>query len=77
MSKSGGGFLPRIATGQVIRYRQQLTARGHEPCFAVICTEQKPSDPSWDELCEKEGIVLIWPEKAAARLKNAHAQRLN
>jgi hypothetical protein len=67
----------RMATGQIIRYRQQLTAKGHEPCFAVICTEQQPSDPSWDELCEREGIILIWPEVAAARLKKAHAQRLN
>jgi len=67
----------RMATGQVIRYRQQLTAQGHEPCFAVICTEKQPSDPSWDDLCEREGIVLIWPEVAALRLKDAHARRLN
>jgi len=67
----------RMATGQVIRYRQQLTAKGHEPCFAVICVEQQPSDLSWDELCESEGIILIWPEVAATRLKHAHTQRLN
>ena len=67
----------RMATGQVIRYRQQLTAKGHEPCFAVICIEQQPSDLSWDELCEREGIILIWPEVAAARLKAAHNRRLN
>ena len=67
----------RMATGQIIRYRQQLTAAGHEPCFAAICTERQPSDPSWDELCEAEGIILIWPEVATARLKIAVAQRLN
>ena len=67
----------RMATGQVIRYRQQLTATGHEPCFAVICVEQQPSDLSWDELCEREGIILIWPEVAVTRLKHAHSQRLN
>jgi len=67
----------RMATGQVIRYRQQLTAQGHEPCFAVICTERQPSDLSWNELCEREGIILIWPEVATARLKTAVAQRLN
>ena len=67
----------RMATGQIIRYRQQLTAKGHEPCFAVICTERQPADTSWDELCEKEGIILIWPEVALARLKNAHSRRLN
>jgi hypothetical protein len=67
----------RMATGQIIRYRQQLTAKGHEPCFAVICTERQPSDTSWDELCEREGIILVWPKVATARLKTAHARRLN
>jgi hypothetical protein len=67
----------RMAIGQVIRYRQQLTAKGHEPCFAVICTEKQPSDSSWDQLCESEGIVLVWPEVAVVRLKDAHTRRLN
>jgi hypothetical protein len=67
----------RMATGQVIRYRQQLTATGHEPCFAVICTERQPSDLSWDDLCEREGIILIWPEVANARMKDAVSRRLN
>jgi len=67
----------RMAIGQVIRYRQQLTAKGHEPCFAIICTEQQPSDLSWDQLCESEGIVLIWPEVAVQRLQEAHKRRLN
>ena len=67
----------RLATGQIIRYRQQLTAKGHEPCFAVICTERQPTDLSWDELCEKEGIILVWPEIAIARLKTAVSERLN
>jgi hypothetical protein len=67
----------RMATGQVIRYRQQLTAAGHEPCFAAICTERQPSDLSWNELCEKEGIILLWPEVATARLKEAVSRRLN
>jgi hypothetical protein len=67
-----------MATGQVILYRQQLTAAGHEPCFAVICTERQPSDLSlWDELCEREGIVLLWPEVALSRLKDAVSRRLN
>ena len=67
----------RMATGQVIRYRQQLAAAGHEPCFAVICTEGRPSDLSWNELCEREGIVLLWPEVALSRLKDAISRRLN
>ena len=66
----------RMATGQVIR-RQQLIAAGHEPCFAVICTERQPSDSSWNELCEREGIVLLWPEVARSRLRDAVSRRLN
>jgi hypothetical protein len=67
----------RMAMGQIIRYRQQLTARGHEPCFAVVCTERQPADLSWDELCKDEGIILVWPEVAMARLKDAHTRHLN
>ena len=63
----------RIATGQVIRYRQKLTATGYEPVTAVIAVEQKPEDLTWDELCELEGIVLIWPENAKKRLADAAA----
>jgi hypothetical protein len=57
----------RTAIGQVLRYRQKLTASGHE-VQAVIVTSRLPSDPSWDELCRLEGIVLAWPEVAAERL---------
>ena len=67
----------RMAIGQVIQYRQQFTAKGHEPCFAVICTEKQPSDSSWDQVCEDAGIVLVWPEVAVVRLKDAHTRRLN
>ena len=67
----------RMATGQLIRYRQQLHAQGHEPCFAVICAERQPSDLSWDELCEREGIIFLWPEVAMRRLKDAVSRRSN
>ena len=63
----------RLATGQVIRYRQKLTAKGYEPVTAVIAVEKKPEDFTWDELCELEGIVLIWPENAKKRLADAAA----
>ena len=57
----------RTAIGQVLRYRQKLTAGGHD-VQAVIVTSRPPSDPSWDELCQLEGIILAWPEVAAERL---------
>lgn len=63
----------RMAVGQVIRYRQKLAACGHEPIAAVVATERRPSDPSWQELCEKEGILLLWPEVAQIRLKELTA----
>jgi hypothetical protein len=61
----------RMAIGQVIRYRQKLAAAGHEPVSAVIATEHVPDDRSWDELCAKENIVLVWPDAAAERLAAA------
>jgi hypothetical protein len=57
----------RTAMGQVLRYRQKLTAGGHD-VQAVIVASRMLSDPSWDELCRLEGIVLIWPEVAEERL---------
>jgi hypothetical protein len=63
----------RMAIGQVIRYRQKLAAKGHEPITAVIATERQPSDSSWQELCEHEGIVLLWPHVAENRLKDLFA----
>jgi hypothetical protein len=59
----------RMAIGQVIRYRQKLTAAGHEPVTAVIAAERVPEDHSWSDLCKEENIVLIWPEAAEQQLK--------
>ena len=59
----------RMAIGQVIRYRQKLAARGHEPISTIIATERPPSDASWQDLCEHEGILLLWPDVAENRLK--------
>ena len=66
----------RTAIGQVLRYRQKLTASGHD-VQAVIATSRLPSDPSWDELCQWEGIVLVWPEVAAERLSIEAASGLD
>jgi hypothetical protein len=60
----------RTAIGQVLRYRQKLTAKGHD-VQAVIITSGPPTDSSWDDLCRWEGIVLAWPEVTAARLSAA------
>lgn len=61
----------RMAIGQVIRYRQKLNAAGHEPVMTVIAAERAPEDQSWEELCVQENIVLVWPEVAEDRLREA------
>jgi len=43
---------------------------GHEPVVAVVAIERPPQDSSWNELCDDEGILLIWPEVAGERLRN-------
>jgi hypothetical protein len=57
----------RTAIGQVLRYRQKLTAIGHD-VQAVIVSSRPPADATWDELCRMEGIILTWPDVAAERL---------
>lgn len=67
----------RMAIGQVIRYRQKLAARGHEPIATVVAAERRPSDPSWQDLCEHEGILLLWPDVAENRLTDLTAAEDN
>lgn len=55
------------AIGQVIRYRQKMAAQGWD-VQAVIVAEFQPSDPSWDDLCRHEDIVLAWPAVLEQRL---------
>ena len=64
----------RMAIGQVIRYRQRLAACGHEPIATVVATEREPSDSSWQDLFENEGILLLWPDVAHTRPRNLSYQ---
>jgi hypothetical protein len=49
----------RVGLGQVLRYRQHLSALGHHHVVAVLVPERQPRDPSWRELCHKVGVVLL------------------
>ena len=49
----------RVGLGQVLRYRQHLSALGHDRVVAVLVPERQPRDPSWRELCQKLGVVLL------------------
>ena len=49
----------RVGLGQVLRYRQRLLALGHDRVIAVLVPERQPRDPSWRELCQDLGVVLL------------------
>jgi hypothetical protein len=49
----------RLGLGQVLRYRQRLVAMGHDRVVAVLVPECQPHDPSWRELCQDLGVVLL------------------
>jgi hypothetical protein len=50
----------RVGLGQVLRYRQRLRALGHDRVVAVLVPERQPRDPSWRELCQELGVVLLY-----------------
>jgi hypothetical protein len=50
----------RLGLGQVLRYRQRLTALGHERVVAVLIPERQPrDDDAWRQLCQELGVVLL------------------
>jgi len=49
----------RLGLGQVLRYRQRLSALGHDRVVAVLVPERQPRDPSWRELCQELGVVML------------------
>ena len=53
----------RLGLGQVLRYRQRLAALGHARVVAVLVPERQPRDPSWRELCQHLGVVLLSREE--------------
>jgi hypothetical protein len=50
----------RLGLGQVLRYRQALSATGRK-VVAVLVPERKPTDASWSNLCGDLGVILAWP----------------
>lgn len=50
----------RLGLGQVLRYRQQLSAPGRE-VVAWLVPEREPSDPTWTQVCVGAGVHLSWP----------------
>ncbi len=58
----------RLALGQVVRYRHQLGADG-KAVQAMIAVERRPSDATWLDLCNEQGVILAWPEVFAVALQ--------
>jgi hypothetical protein len=57
----------RSALSQLLRYRQALTGLGYEVRAAVIA-EHEPTDPTWKELLDEQGIDLVYPANFEAFL---------
>ena len=57
----------RLGLGQVLRYRH-LLASTHSQVRAFLVAERRPTDGSWDQLCEALGVRLMWPEVMALRV---------
>ena len=51
----------RLGLGQLLRYAQQMRARGHDQVTPVLVGELEPTDSSWLDLCDSLGVVLAWP----------------
>jgi hypothetical protein len=50
----------RLGLGQLLDYHDQLAMRG-EDVILTLATDRKPSDPRWSRLCERYGVLLVWP----------------
>ena len=57
----------RLGLGQVLRYADQLSHTG--TVVPVLVAERRPTDCSWEQLCERLGGILAWPDVFAERLK--------
>lgn len=53
----------RLGLGQVLRYAYQL-GPGTVP---VLMLEHQPVDRSWEALCERLGVIVVWPEYLAEK----------
>jgi hypothetical protein len=49
----------RLGLGQVLRYRYQLEKLGHHHVLAVLVPEREPRDPTWRDLCNKAGVIML------------------
>lgn len=55
----------RLALGQVLRYADLLSHRAPSSRLAIM-GERMPADPTWQRLCERLEVLLLWPDRLAA-----------
>jgi hypothetical protein len=58
----------RLGLGQVLRYRELLSQSGSS-FGAVLMTEHRPSDQTWDRLCQSLDVLLVWPSNLTDRVR--------
>jgi hypothetical protein len=51
----------RLGLGQLLRYRQALTAVSPGGVVGWLVVENEPSDLGWSTLCDELGLKLMWP----------------
>jgi hypothetical protein len=56
----------RLGLGQILRYADQLRHGG--TVVPVLVAERRPKDCSWEQLCDRVGVLLVWPDVFAERL---------
>jgi hypothetical protein len=67
LTKSNEEQQLRLGLGQLLRYRHLLEQRG-TAIRAVLAAERQPSDPSWEDVCLRYEVVLVWPDVLSTRL---------
>lgn len=55
----------RLGLGQVLEYAHRLRAEGWT-VQAALAVEREPSDVTWVQVCEDQGVRLVWPESMGA-----------
>ena len=50
----------RLGLGQVLHYQAMLESEGGH-VEAVLAVERAPRDEAWVALCERHGVILVWP----------------
>jgi hypothetical protein len=56
----------RLGLGQLLRYKHLLDGGGS--VRGVLVAERQPTDQSWDSLCARYGVLLVWPQVWSSRL---------